>query len=106
MIQIKGSLLPGLAMSRSFGDKIGKDIGIISEPLINEYILNKDVKYIIMGSDGIWEFLSNEQVMNIGNKYYIIYIYKIEFHKNPIKNNYKKKKSIFIKKWTLILKLY
>ena len=68
---MKGSLLPGLAMSRSFGDKIGKDIGIISEPLINEYILNKDVKYIIMGSDGIWEFLSNEQVMNIGNKYYI-----------------------------------
>ena len=68
---MKGSLLPGLTMSRSFGDKIGKDLGIISEPLINEYILNKDVKYIIMGSDGIWEFLSNEQVMNIGNKYYI-----------------------------------
>ncbi len=68
---IKGSSLPGLTMSRSFGDKLGKDIGIIVDPLINEYILNKDVKYIIMGSNGIWEFLNNEQVMSIGNKYYL-----------------------------------
>ena len=67
---IKGSLVPGLNMSRSFGDKLGKNIGIIVEPLINEYNLNKDVKYIIIASDGIWEFMSNEQVMNIGNKFY------------------------------------
>ena len=59
-------------MSRSFGDKLGKNIGIIVDPLINEYNLNKDVKYIIMASDGIWEFMNNEQVMNIGNKYYIM----------------------------------
>ena len=57
-------------MSRSFGDKLGKKVGIIVEPLINEYNLNKDVKYIIIASDGIWEFMSNEQVMNIGNQYY------------------------------------
>ena len=69
---IKGSLFPGLGMSRSFGDKLGKNIGIIVEPLINEYNLNKDVKYIIIASDGIWEFMNNEQVMNIGNKYYIM----------------------------------
>ena len=68
---MKGNSLPGLPMSRSFGDKLGKDIGIIVDPLINEYILNKDVKYIIMASDGIWEFLNNEQVMTIGNKYYM-----------------------------------
>ena len=69
-IFLKGSLLPGLAMSRSFGDKLGKKLGIIVDPLLNEYNLNKDVKYIIIASDGIWEFMSNEEVMNIGNKCY------------------------------------
>ena len=67
---LKGSLLPGLSMSRSFGDKLCKNIGIIVDPLIKEYNLNKDVKYILIASDGIWEFLTNEQIMNIGNKYY------------------------------------
>ena len=57
-------------MSRSFGDKLGKKLGIIVDPLLNEYNLNKDVKYIIIASDGIWEFMSNEQVMSIGNKCY------------------------------------
>ena len=67
---LKGSLLPGLSMSRSFGDKLCKGIGIIVDPLIKEYNLNKDVKYILIASDGIWEYLSNEQIMSIGNKYY------------------------------------
>ena len=67
----KGSDLPGLAMSRSFGDKLAKEVGVIVDPLIKEYDLNKNVKYIVIASDGIWEFMNNEQVMNIGNKYYI-----------------------------------
>ena len=65
-----GSDFPGLAMSRSFGDKLGKDIGVISEPLIVENNLNKTVKYIIIASDGIWEYMNSEQIMNIGNMYY------------------------------------
>ena len=68
----KGSFLPGLSMSRSFGDKIGKDIGIIVDPIINEYNLNSDVKYIVMASDGLWEFMKNEKIMEIGNKYYVM----------------------------------
>ena len=68
----KGSFLPGLSMSRSFGDKIGKDIGIIVDPIINEYNLNSDVKYIVMASDGLWEFMTNEKIMEIGNRYYVM----------------------------------
>ena len=56
-------------MSRSFGYKLGKDIGVIADPLIVEYNLNKTVKYII-ASDRIWKNMNNEQVMNIGNMYY------------------------------------
>jgi serine/threonine protein phosphatase PrpC len=61
---------PGLAMSRSIGDLVGKKLGVIPNPGILEYELNKDVKYIVVASDGIWEFLSNENVKDIGKKYY------------------------------------
>ena len=62
---------PGLAMSRSIGDLNGKKLGIIPNPGIMEYDLNNNVKYIVVASDGIWEFLSNENVKDVGNKYYL-----------------------------------
>ena len=62
---------PGLAMSRSIGDLKGKKCGLISEPEIIEYTLDEKSKYMIICSDGVWEFLSNENVMNIANKYYL-----------------------------------
>ena len=62
---------PGLAMSRSIGDLIGKKLGVIPNPGILEYDLNQKVKYIVVASDGIWEFLSNENVRDCGNKYYL-----------------------------------
>jgi serine/threonine protein phosphatase PrpC len=62
---------PGLAMSRSIGDLKGKNIGVIPDPGIIEYKLSERTKYIIACSDGVWEFLSNENVKNIGKKFYI-----------------------------------
>ena len=67
----KGKDYPGLAMSRSIGDLKGKSIGVIPDPGIYEYDINKSTKYIIVCSDGVWEFLNNEIVMNIGKKYYL-----------------------------------
>ena len=62
---------PGLAMSRSFGDEIGHKIGVIVDPEILEYFLLKEDKFIILGSDGIWEFISNNEVVDIVKKYYL-----------------------------------
>ena len=62
---------PGIAMSRSIGDLKGKKCGLISEPEIIEYKLDEKCKYMVICSDGVWEFLNNEDVMNIGIKYYI-----------------------------------
>ena len=62
---------PGLAMSRSIGDLKGKQYGLISEPEIIEYKLNEKSKYMVICSDGVWEFLKNEDVMNIGNDFYV-----------------------------------
>ena len=62
---------PGLAMSRSIGDIEAKKVGVIPNPQIVEYTLNYYSKYMIICSDGVWEFIDNERVMNIGNKYYL-----------------------------------
>ena len=71
-VYMKDEDQPGLAMSRSFGDKKAKSCGVIPYPEIIEYNLNYyDSKYMVICSDGVWEFLTNEEVMFIGNKYYI-----------------------------------
>ena len=67
----KNKDFPGLAMSRSIGDFNGKNIGIIPEPEIIECNLSFYCKYIVICSDGVWEFLNNKDVMNIGKKFYL-----------------------------------
>ena len=61
---------PGLAMSRSLGDLEAKECGVISTPQIIEYNINNNSKYMVICSDGVWEFASNEQVRDIGNIFY------------------------------------
>ena len=61
---------PGLAMSRSFGDKKAKSCGVIPYPDIIEYNLKYNFKYMVICSDGVWEFMSNEDVKEIGDKYF------------------------------------
>ena len=56
---------PGLAMSRSFGDVLGSMLGVICEPEVFEYILRKEDKAIIIASDGLWEYVENEEVTDI-----------------------------------------
>jgi serine/threonine protein phosphatase PrpC len=62
---------PGLAMSRSIGDIDAKKIGVIPNPQIVEYTIDHSSKYLILASDGIWEFIDSEDAMKYSNKYYI-----------------------------------
>ena len=62
---------PGLAMSRSIGDLKGKTVGIIPDPGIFEYDLNKTTKFILVCSDGVWEYLNNEKAKDLGKKFYL-----------------------------------
>ena len=66
----KNKEYPGLAMSRSIGDFSGKNLGIIPDPQIIETNFEMNINYIVICSDGVWEFLENEDVMKIGNKFY------------------------------------
>ena len=64
-IYMKNEEGPGLAMTRSFGDVIGSILGVIAEPEVTEYLIKKEDKAIIIASDGLWEYISNEEVANI-----------------------------------------
>ena len=61
---------PGLAMSRSIGDTLAHKIGVSDLPEIMEFNINS-VKplAIVVASDGVWEFMNNEQVKNLVIKY-------------------------------------
>ena len=52
-------------MSRSFGDNSAKKVGVIAEPDIFEYSIEKKDKAIVVASDGVWEYMSNDDVMNV-----------------------------------------
>ena len=60
--------MPGLAMSRSFGDDVASSVGVISEPEIIIKKRHKNDRFIVSGSDGIWEFLSNQDAVDIISK--------------------------------------
>jgi hypothetical protein len=56
---------PGTAFTRSFGDKTAEELGVTAEP----EILTRDVlcndKYVIIASDGVFEFMTNQMVADI-----------------------------------------
>ena len=66
----KGEVYPGIAMSRSIGDFIASTLGVVPEPKFIEDKIDKDTKFIVAASDGVWEFLDNETVRDIVMPYY------------------------------------
>ena len=63
-VWFKDEDIPGLAMSRSIGDKLAHKVGVSDEPEIKEFY-DIDPLAVIVASDGVWEFMSNEEVKNI-----------------------------------------
>ena len=70
-VWVKDEEIPGLAMTRSFGDRVAAIAGTISIPEIKEYYFNEWDKFLIIASDGVWEFISSEECVNIIGKFYI-----------------------------------
>ena len=57
-------------MTRSFGDTVAHSVGCNAEPEMGEYSFSKDDKVVVIASDGVWEFMSNEKVSEIVIPYY------------------------------------
>lgn len=64
-IWVKNSDYPGMCVSRSIGDEIHQSVGVISDPEIFERKIDETNAFIVCASDGVWEYLSNEKVMEI-----------------------------------------
>ena len=64
-----GQNLPGIALSRALGDLMAKRCGVIREPDIKVFKLNHNSKYLLIYSDGIWKYLKNEEIRDLGNIY-------------------------------------
>ena len=56
---------PGAAFSRSIGDALAKDLGVIAEPECTRASLTCDETMFVVGSDGIFDFITNEDVAEI-----------------------------------------
>ena len=69
-IWIKEEEVPGLAMTRSFGDRVAATVGVISEPEIKEFDLDVNDKFMIIASDGIWEFISSQECVDMVSSFY------------------------------------
>lgn len=47
---------PGLAMSRSLGDTLGRSVGVCGVPDVYVYTLTRCDAYVCVATDGLWEF--------------------------------------------------
>ena len=69
-VWIKDEEVPGLAMTRSFGDRVAATVGVMSEPEIKEFDFDENDKFMIIASDGIWEFISSQECVDMIQSYY------------------------------------
>ena len=67
----KNEMYPGIAMSRSIGDLIASTLGVIPEPVFIEKDITNNTKFIILASDGVWEFLDNKKVKELVTPFYL-----------------------------------
>ena len=65
----KDTNYPGLAMSRSIGDMVGAEIGVISTPHLCMHKLQEEDAFIVIASDGVWDVMENSEVVDYVEAY-------------------------------------
>lgn len=62
--------IPGLAMSRSLGDKVAHTAGVSSEPEIFKLdLVEGEHCFLVSATDGLWEFMSTQEVVSMAASY-------------------------------------
>ncbi len=59
----------GLAMARSLGDHAVSGVGVIACPEVTTYELSEQDEFIILASDGVWEFIDSDEAVDIVVRY-------------------------------------
>lgn len=60
---------PGTAFTRSLGDMVAEELGVFAEPEIYSRDIMKNDKIIVIASDGVFEFLTNQSVIDMCAKF-------------------------------------
>ncbi len=51
-------------MTRSIGDRNAKTVGVIATPIVTQIHINDNsISCLIMASDGVWDVMSNQEVV-------------------------------------------
>lgn len=66
---LSGKMYPGLAMSRSIGDTVGAKAGVTSTPDVKSLRVQKDWRFLLLCSDGIWEFITSQEAVDIVGRF-------------------------------------
>lgn len=64
-VYLKYADIPGLAMSRSLGDCVPHEAGVSSEPEFFERDIDPTDQFIIVATDGIWDFTSPQEAADL-----------------------------------------
>ena len=70
IIFLKNSDIPGLSISRSFGDIIAHSVGVISEPEVKSFFFNGKEKFVILASNDFWDIIDAEESVKIVKEFY------------------------------------
>ncbi|KAK3003417.1 hypothetical protein RJ639_018682 [Escallonia herrerae] len=62
---VQNGMYPGTAFTRSIGDSIAETIGVVANPEIVVFELTQDHPFFVIASDGVFEFLSSQAVVDM-----------------------------------------
>ena len=70
-VWVPNDKVPGLAMSRSLGDEMAHRVGVTSVPEVIEVEFCIEDKFIIVATDGLWEFINSDECVKIVGEFYL-----------------------------------
>jgi serine/threonine protein phosphatase PrpC len=62
---------PGLAMTRTMGDQVAHSIGVTNLPEVQTFKIDRNDKFIVIGSKGLWQSLDENVVGKVAYSNYI-----------------------------------
>ncbi|PSS33917.1 Protein like [Actinidia chinensis var. chinensis] len=66
---VQNGMYPGTAFTRSVGDSTAEKIGVVAVPEVSMVQLTPDHPFFIVASDGVFEFLSSQTVVEMVARY-------------------------------------
>ena len=69
-VYVKDKTYPGLCLTRTIGDLLGEEVGIISYPDIIVKTIDSTCKFIVLGSDGVWDMIKPYDIQRIVNPFF------------------------------------